>query len=315
MMQRWWITAARALREWFLLERARAFCERAALPAERRIALQEALEAGRQKMRAADALRLERCAAEGLRLARAAVETDVEAATEVLATIPAGASDAEDYHFGMVRARCAETREAMDAVAAPRLERDVSREHHRLIARLRRAHGRLDASLAPLACGAKGLVATRRVRLALAAAALVVVLASVWLLIGHLRAPRAEASAVLNADYSAGQAIDDDATTEWALPNGQAGSLTVRFSSSRPLSKVRLLNSRNRPWNDRGTKDFQLVALRDGVVVASASGTFTEFPDDRWLVLPLGPAEIDAVRFDVLSWHGLSGGLAELVVE
>lgn len=129
--------------------------------------------------------------------------------------------------------------------------------------------------------------------------------------------PRLEATASARFDprFEPANAVDGNEKTDWLLPDRASGTLDVKVIPARTLKLVRVMNARNLPFADRATHDLLIEALDHGKVVKSGAFAFEgQSADAAWRSLDLG-VKVDAVRVTVKSWHGLGGGLAEVVVE
>ena len=125
--------------------------------------------------------------------------------------------------------------------------------------------------------------------------------------------PRPTVSASYGSDFKGRYAIDGVEATEWLLPDGATGWLELDFSGGKQLREVRLLNARNRHYLDRGTKRAKLVTSRAGEAVETLE---VELPGptekSRERRVKLRGMQVDKLRIEVLSHHGLGAGLAEV---
>jgi hypothetical protein len=131
--------------------------------------------------------------------------------------------------------------------------------------------------------------------------------------------PSVRASASRSGAHAASQAVDGIEATEWLLPDAATGWLELRFPFARDVSLVRLRNSANLPYRDRGTRAFRLELLSESEQLASERKEFPEFRAgtdgvDTWLEVPIRASGVTRVRVSVESHYGLGGGLAELSV-
>jgi hypothetical protein len=82
------------------------------------------------------------------------------------------------------------------------------------------------------------------------------------------------------------------------------------------VSRIRLLNTHNTPYNDRATLEYRLIVFAHGVEARSIDGAFEFSASPAWVTHDLGGIEgVDRVRFEVRTWHQHGGGLAEIQVE
>jgi hypothetical protein len=147
-----------------------------------------------------------------------------------------------------------------------------------------------------------------------ATASLVILAASVWR--SPATSPQVFASGSFAKEYGAEQAVDGSAFTEWLLPDAQLGWIDIEFSRPRSVRRVMIQNSKNRPFLDRATKDFELVAYWGDEVRFTKPGSFeaiTAVNDVQ--TVQLGDIEITHIRISVLSYYGAGGGLAEVTIK
>jgi hypothetical protein len=82
------------------------------------------------------------------------------------------------------------------------------------------------------------------------------------------------------------------------------------------VKRVKLLNARNTPYNDRATHEFKVEAFSKGALLKSADGRFEAFsPEATWRTVEMGAANVDRIRIEVKSWHLSGGGFGEIEVE
>jgi len=151
----------------------------------------------------------------------------------------------------------------------------------------------------------------RRMRwLAASAVALVLVLVVAFRLWGR---PRVEASAVLWDQSPASNVIDGVEATEWLLPDSTAGWVTLNFPRARSVHRVRVANSHNVYYVDRGARQVRVTAFGERGKLASVEGEFPKLTQDRSVLdLRLEAAGATGIRIEVLSYFGRGGGLAEI---
>jgi len=115
---------------------------------------------------------------------------------------------------------------------------------------------------------------------------------------------------------------DRDEMTYWHLPPGEAGSIELRFSGPRDISAVRILNAHDHHVDDNNRRDRRRYdhASRQIVVRAFAGGRLlqeqeAELPRVRnyeRVTVPLPASGMDRLEVEVLTFHGVGGGLAEI---
>ncbi len=104
----------------------------------------------------------------------------------------------------------------------------------------------------------------------------------------------------------------------WLTPNWQGGWAQVDLGAVYQVDAIRVQNTRNRGYNDRGTQSFSIETSTDGVSYTPVvTGTLASvwgldpIPFESFS-FPAQPARF--VRFNVLTFYGASGGLNELEV-
>ena len=78
------------------------------------------------------------------------------------------------------------------------------------------------------------------------------------------------------------------------------------------VENVRLLNSHNRQYNDRATREYTVELYSDGELVETIEGEFEFQMRPEWVEHEAGVGEVDRIRFNARSWHRNGAGLAEL---
>jgi hypothetical protein len=201
--------------------------------------------------------------------------------------------------------------------ALPVLDRDVSPAHAELFVDLVRARHRADRAIAPGAMTHADLRWTRVLRGL--AAALVAACAIAGLYLG-LRTPTgtfATASDFFqqSPQFAPEMAVDGSAATYWLLPDGATGWLEVTTSPPRHVGRVRVLNTTNPPWADRGTNEYRLEVYAHGELARTIDGTFEWADTPQPVEHPIDLDGVERVRFVVRSHHRVGAGLAEISLE
>lgn len=264
-------------REWLLLNQLQSRVE--GVPEEVRAEASRLLALSRERAAAAESLWLAGHAGESVRLAREAVELAREAVGDADQSLPTASRDIERYR------------------------------------QLRDLHARLLCEHEPLMLGPRAVSRRRRVRVALAALSLVMLCFSLVAAVRLRNRVRVVASAQYGEHYTALDAIDGDQNTEWLLPDHAAGFIDVLIVPRRRVARVKLMNARNIPFDDRATRDVAVEAFDGSRVVKTGAATF-EGPSRAaaWRTIEVG-ATVDRLRVHVNSWHAAGGGFAEIVVE
>ena len=259
------------------------------VPAEQRAAVVVAHQRARQKRVAAETLWISGSPAEALRLAREGAE------------ILRGLQRSEPV--------------ASESAPLPELDADVTPAHadryHALLAEIDRlADDQLGAVL-----NERGVRTLRITRIAVAASVALASLLLLWALVRTPKTLKAEASAQYDAAHDPSRAVDGSDKTEWLLPDKATGWLEVQVVPARNVKRLKVLNARNPPWNDRATQDFHVDVYFKGQVVKQFDHRFESFnPDPTWRNFDVG-TKVDRVRLTVKSHHASGAGFGEVEVE
>jgi hypothetical protein len=154
---------------------------------------------------------------------------------------------------------------------------------------------------------------TRRRRFAVLAT-IATVLGVPWLAVRTMRAPKVTASAQYGQTFLPEMAIDGDVATDWLLPDGATGYLDVHVRPARYISQISIVNGRNRPHNDRGTKAFAVESFHANKAVANEAATFTKQGVNETQTVAI-KAKVDRIRIHVRTFFGRGGGIAEVRLE
>lgn len=282
--------AARA-REYLLLEGMSA--RAAALTDDHRRAARPHLERARAKHLVGESL------GEQPEAARAFVEA-IEASL--------AAADALAVNDPHVAARAAEARDAVAEQANVALGV--------FVADARAAHQALYEAVAPYTLDLRSL---RRAQIRRALAIVLFAIGALWSVVWYLRRPpalHAEASAVYSPQFFPFRAVDGDTTSEWLLPDRTPGWIEITISPPRPVHKVRLMNARNSPYNDRATGVFRVEAFLGEQALGDAEGSFDGFrAEPTWREVALDGRKADRLKIWVKSYTSSGGGFAEITIE
>lgn len=180
----------------------------------------------------------------------------------------------------------------------------------------RAAHQALYEAVAPYTLDLRTL---RRAQIRRVAAILGFAVFGLLFMVWFLRRPselRAEASAVYGGQFPAFRAVDGDITSEWLLPDRSVGWIEITISPPRPVSKVKLMNARNVPYNDRSTGLFRVEAFFEGNPLGAGDGSFTGFSAaPTWREIELDGRKTDKLKIFVKSFLESGAGFAEITVE
>ncbi len=277
-------------REWFLLRDLEARAEK--VPAEVRDKTARALALSAQRRGAAEALWIAGFPADALRLLIDALALARGALTE--AGLEAKASP----------------------IDAPALDSEVTKEHAAEFRALLAEHSRLVAGHQELALDKRGIAQKRVMRAAATAAAALAAVFAVYYLVRTPRVLKATASAMWDQRYQASNAVDGNDATDWVLPDRTPGWIEVQVIPPRKVARLKLLNARNTPYNDRSTHEFKVEAFSKGQVVKTADGRFEAFSaEPTWRTVEIGAASVDRIRIEVKTWHLSGGGFGEIEVD
>ncbi len=293
----WLRTTVAEVREFFLLREAEA---RASKLDEATVTrLGQALALADQRREAAENLFTDGAVAEALRSA-------AEAFSGLDAFDALVAGTAREVDRAALREACANL---------PTLDADVKQEHLDLVPELLAAHGALASELDPLSVGKRGRSTVRfeRSLTAITALILIAVVGAWWF---KRTAISVTASASWGGKFMPENVLDGDESTHWILPDASNGWIELRFRSSRPVTRVLLLNGYEPA--SYGVVDFRVEALVGSKVVKATDGTFADQPryaKQPWVSVPLvSDGNVDAVRIVVKSRRELGASLAEVMV-
>lgn len=133
-----------------------------------------------------------------------------------------------------------------------------------------------------------------------------------------VRAPKLEAtaSAEYAAEYAASYAIDGRPETEWLLPGAELGYLDIDLGTTREVKVVVITNAHNRHYVDRGVKKGRVELYDDDVLIDKVDISFAKLESKHKPVrFKLKGRRGNRIRIEVLEFHGLGAGIAEVRVE
>lgn len=198
----------------------------------------------------------------------------------------------------------------------PLLDDEITKEHAGRFREMLAEHTRLCRDHAELAHDRKEIASKRRMRAIGAIAGAFAAVALIYLVVRTPRTLKATASGMYDGRYDPINATDGNESTDWLLPDRVTGWIEVQVLPPRNLSRVKLLNARNVPYNDRATNEFRVEAFSNGKVVKSADGKFDGFaPEPVWRTIELGGQRVDRIRIEVKSFHLSGGGFGEIEVD
>lgn len=207
----------------------------------------------------------------------------------------------------------ADTRAA--SLEVPALDRDITPKHGDLYVEFSRARVQVERALHPLSLRTIDFLWMRIVRMGSAAA---VGLIGLGALIYALNTPTkitATASAVFvgSPNFAPSQVLDNDPQTEWLLPDHETGWLDIHVEPSQYISNVTLVNCDNGPnYYDRATRGYRLEVYSGGALVKTIEGEFPELAHEPAPVVhAIDASSVERIRFVVVSYHNLGGGLAD----
>ncbi|HJL16594.1 MAG TPA: hypothetical protein RMH99_13105 [Sandaracinaceae bacterium LLY-WYZ-13_1] len=229
---------------------------------------------------------------------------------------------AESGWAGVLRARglssgkiedVAEAEEALRRTDLPALDDEVSAKHGELFQQLIGARRQVDKVVGPATMTPAQLTWTQLSRIGFALLLLLVAGVGAYFLLRTPEGIEARASGRWSADFPPEHVIDDDPATEWLMPDRSRGWVEVEISPPTHVGQLRLLNSHNRHYNDRATREYSVEIWADGEQVRTIEGSWDQVdPHPEWTEHEVGVDEVERIRFNVRSWHRNGGGLAEL---
>lgn len=195
----------------------------------------------------------------------------------------------------------------------PLLDQDVSTSHGELFQQLIQARRHIDRTLAPATMTSRELAWTQASRFGFVALLLIASLVGLFFLLRTPTGIEARASARFGPEFPPEHAVDDDESSEWLLPDRTPGWVEAAISPPTRVERVRLLNSHNRHYNDRATREYTVELFSGDRVVQTIEGRWDELVSrPEWTDHPAGHDGVDRIRFTVRSWFRNGGGLAEL---
>ena len=214
--------------------------------------------------------------------------------------------------------RLVELEKELVSTTLPSLDAEVLPVHGELFDRITDTRVAVARALADATLVPRELTFRRIGRVAtIAVTSLVAVLGGYF----ALRTPEgvhARASAHFNEmpDFEPSRVLDGNTETSWLLPDRTAGWVEVTINPARPVTRVRLLNTHNTPYNDRATLQYRLTVFAGGSEARAIDGAFEFSASPTWVTHDLGSIEgVDRVRFEARTWHQHGGGLAEIAIE
>lgn len=329
-----------ALREFFLLDNALRTVD--TVPEARRSEVADALRLARQQGEAGEALWTAGHTAEGLKLSldalgegvRAVEAFDAETAKEPAAEEPSekdAEASADERSFDQEKLRRVLLARGVpeprlkaligvlrDVETKPRarFDAEISRAHEDLFQEVIGGRELIDQALR-LASQTKSEI--RRLRAsrfaAVGAVALVVAAALAWKY-RPSDGVHAFASATWGdaADHQPDTVIDGVTSTFWLLPDRSPGWIELRFDRSRHVNQVRIHNTHNEPWNDRGARGYRIELYSGNDLVRGIDAEFGWDTND-WVTHEAAADDVDRVRIVVNSFYHSGAGISEIEVQ
>lgn len=202
---------------------------------------------------------------------------------------------------------------ALRATDLPSLDDEVTAAHGELFQRLVGTRRHVERAIAPAAMTPGQINWTQFSRIGFAALLIAAVATGLYFLVRTPEGIEARASARHGPDFPPEKVIDDDPATEWLLPDRSAGWIEVSISPPTHVGTLRLLNSHNRQYNDRATREYSVELYVDGEPARTIEGSWDEFQNrPEWTEHEVGLDEVERIRFNAESWHRTGAGLAEI---
>lgn len=294
-----------------------------------RAAVAPELALGRQKHEAAEALWSTGNYAEAIRLAREALEATVGALTRSSGNAgglrePGGAGGSEVEHrlvaTGTSSSRAAFVRRVLQTArdaSLPVLDADVSPMHDDLQRDFLAARLVVDGVVRVVTLRPRDVLMQRAARVLVVVITLAVVTAAAVIALRPPPLVTVTCSAHWNnvSDSDAPNVIDQDPDTEWSLPDRTQGWLELRLNPPHSVDKLRILNGRNRPWDDRGANALRVEVMASGRPPKRLSTSFPQWkPEPTWQDLAIATPNVERIRIYVDTWHRAGGSIAEVEV-
>lgn len=241
-------------------------------------------------------------------VAKASVETAGSSDPEaVLAARGLSKADLEALRAARARAR----------EKLPTLDRDLSPAHAELYRDLMRARQRADRILAPGALTHRDLRWSRIVRILGALAVAAGVIGGLYVALRPVTGTFATASDFFqqSPQFAPEMVTDGAPGTYWLLPDATTGWVEVAVSPPRRVGRVRVLNTTNPPYSDRGTNEYRIEVYANGAIARTVDGAFPWTETPQPVEHQVDVDGVERVRFVVRSHHRLGAGLAELELD
>lgn len=206
----------------------------------------------------------------------------------------------------------------LSEVPLPLMDADVGARETELFDRLTELRSIVARALGDVTLAPRDVVLRRVARAGTVATALIVAIVGTYFALRVPEGIHARASAHYNEmpDFEPSRILDGNGDTSWLLPDRTTGWVEVTVNPPRTVSRVRLLNTHNTPYNDRATLQYRLRVFANGTETRAIDGSFEFSPAPSWVTHDIGNVEgVDRVRFEVRTWYQHGGGLAELALE
>ncbi|MBN8612061.1 MAG: hypothetical protein J0L92_15815 [Deltaproteobacteria bacterium] len=250
-----------------------------------------------------------------------ASEPQPAASTAVVATVDGSSLArflAQRSASGASLERLASLEKDLAATTLPQLDADVQPTHGDLFDRLTDTRTQVARALADVTLLPRELTFRRAGRITTVVALSAIAIVGSYLATRTPEGVHARASAHFNElpDFEPGRVLDGNTETSWLLPDRTAGWVEVTINPSRTVSRIRVLNTHNVPYNDRASLQYRIQVFAHGSEARVIDGAFEFSASPAWVTHDLGSIEgVDRVRFEVRSWHQHGGGLAEIAIE
>ncbi|MCX7809240.1 MAG: discoidin domain-containing protein, partial [Deltaproteobacteria bacterium] len=167
--------------------------------------------------------------------------------------------------------RIQEAKSKIEAMKLPLLDSEVSPAHGELFEALVDVRLIVARSLGEVSILPREIFVKRIVRSGIAGFAFFAGVVGLYLAFHVPEGIHARASSYFNnhPDYEPSKALDGNPDTSWLLPDHTRGWFEITINPPRTISKVKILNTHNPPYNDRATIDYTLKVFAKGKEVKS----------------------------------------------
>jgi len=280
-----------------------------------RIAFEEAILVARQQLDAAELLSNFPHRAESMHVLARALSAFEEAIAHLRRGLPQAAHVDELLPEALTQSLQV-TRQRLEST--PRLNVLLSESDVRFWRTTLSRARRLGAWLLRLGQRRRAVIARRALATAIALAPVVLLLAAYLTYVKSRDPFTVSASDFYASDQPSSpfhpeKAVDGDQTTEWLTPEGKNGWLELDFARPTKVVAISIVNARNAPYADRGTKKLE-IELFAGTQRARRVEVKLETESTGERRIAIDGERITRVRLTAHSHYGHGAGFAEVRV-